>query len=1032
MKIRNLLVMAAASAAVASASAFEWSPVVQQPNPSFDVTQPYQLETLRLAADMGLEATDVMPVWIDDDNNEIVGTYSSFSDPSWGDYIYDFNFADFKSNGEYTLKLPEGLLKNASGELSDEKTFYFTVNIEDLAAGMFDDFKVLSVSPDLSEPQAIWNEQKVVINTNHNDAIGLTTLQITDLTTQESIFISRNNNLENQRGLGNASEISWEVVGNFTFYEGHEYKAEFVFYNGVDEKDADGIPTRIVDRASYTFTGRVEGYKYSSETLLSITPAPYSLTITEPSQAVFTYEFSGPVNVYKALTAQGMFGVTVYPESCLSSNEDKTVWTLNISDQEYIKTVDAELAISIYARDLEGYQLKGDDGEGDNSCFTAAWRCDIGAKGIAVVSPEAGQTLDRLSEIVVKSESGEAMKWSWVGEAYVQNLLGENLGKLWISEEENPGEATEFHFTEWVPSGEESAVSLDIVTEGSYVIYFGPGCFVFGEEFSAVNSRSVYSGFQITGALDEKPDQPVDPSEQETFNLVKSSPEVGSTVASLEKIQLWYPEAVACEEFTVTVLNKADGSEVTTGTGMYDWDDWNLINIDLAEPVTEAGEYEVVVPARVIGTDEFLSSGGEAGICNPELKLLFVVGEVAPADPQEALRFVTSDPEVGSTVESLNKILLYYGEPVVCDDFEVEVYSAVDGLVSTGVARMDYAEDTMVVITLFEPINVDGMYDVVIPARQIINGDWYYSDGAEGLCNPEYHLNFTVEAASGPVIDPAEQEVFIFERVAPEDGATVASLSKINLWYPDIVDTTGKDALVYKLEEGAEPALVNFGVVVYDWDDLYMINVELDEPIEEAGEYEVVIPARAICDGEFFESDGKKGICNPEIRLRYTVGNENGLNYTVLPVEGDVAELHTVEITFADTESAFWNIKEINDNPEIAPVLTCNGEPSVDISNLYSTGNVLYAAVASTIKVDGTYVLTIPAESYFLEGVESSEIILVYNLDTALAVKAVFGENVNADVYDVNGRLVIRNANASDLKGLRGVFVINGKKYILR
>ena len=193
-----------------------------------------------------------------------------------------------------------------------------------------------------------------------------------------------------------------------------------------------------------------------------------------------------------------------------------------------------------------------------------------------------------------------------------------------------------------------------------------------------------------------------------------------------------------------------------------------------------------------------------------------------------------------------------------------------------------------------------------------------------------------------------------------------------------------------------------------------------------------MIPARTICTEEFFGSEGKKGICNPEFRLRYTVGNENGLNYTVLPIEGDVAELHTVKITFEDTENAFWNVRAIDDNPEIAPVFTCNGESSVVISNLYSTDNVLYAAVASTIKVEGTYVLTIPAESYFLEGIESSEIILVYNLDTAVAVKAIFGENVNADVYDVNGRLVIRNANASDLKGLRGIFVINGKKYILR
>lgn len=631
---KQLLISAVLTVAAATASAFQWEPVIQQPNPSLDVTQQYQLETLRIAAENGLEATDVMPKWIDEDGNVITGSYSSFSDPAWGEYNYEFNFADFKGNGEYILQFPEGMLRNAAGELSDPKEFYYTVDIEALAGAMFDDFEVLSISPDLSQPQAVWNDQVMTVNTNHNEAIGVTTLSIIDTYTGE--YVVSSSNFSTKRALGDSAPITWEVVGPYKFIEGHNYKAELVFYNGENEFSEDGVPTKVVARAAYEFTGRVEGFKYSDITLLDVSPVPMSLVISEPSQAVFTYTFSGPVNVYKASTPLGMGGDNVYPSSCLSSNEDKTVWTLDLSNDSYIMGVDAVLTIYIYARDLDGNQLRGDWGEENESCFIREWQCDLGAKGIVVVSPENGATLDRLSEIVVKSENGEAMTWSWMGDAYVQNLLGENIGMLVLSEEEAEGSATEFRFTKWVPEGEGSGVPLDLVAEGSYVIYFGPGCFVFGEQFEAVNSRSLYSGFQITGALDEPVGPGIDPAEQEVFFYESVSPESGSTVTSLELIKLWYPDIVDTMGKDAVVYNKADQSVVSYAQVVYDWDDLYLAKVELLDPVTEAGEYEVVIPRGAICNNEFFMSDGNAGICNPEIKLVYTV-----------------DPTGGSAVEAV-------------------------------------------------------------------------------------------------------------------------------------------------------------------------------------------------------------------------------------------------------------------------------------------------------------------------------------------------------------------------------------------
>ncbi|MDE7347964.1 MAG: hypothetical protein K2N48_14630 [Muribaculaceae bacterium] len=629
MKIRQLLAMTAATAAMASASAFEWTPAVQQPNPNLDVTEAYQLETLRFLAESGLEATDVMPRWIDEDGNEIIGSYSSYSDPSWGEYQYEFTLADFKSNGEYTLTFPEGMLKNAAGESSAPKEFYFTVDVDQLAGAMFDDFKVLSISPDLSVPQALWSNQIISINTNHNDAIGYTVLSVFDKDAEEgNNGIVQSNNMTTHRALGDASPISWEIVGSYKFLEGHHYSAEIIFYNGTNDRDADGNPTPIVAKATYEFTGKVEGFVYSDIKLLEITPVPGSLTISEPSEAVFTFTFSGPVTVYKALTPLGQYGNVVYPQTCLSSNEEKTVWTLDLSDNDYVRTVDAELAIAIYARDMDGNQLKGDFGEEGESCFTAAWNCDLGAKGIVIVSPEKGASIDRLSEIVVKSENGEPMTWSWVGEAYVQNLLGENIGMLEPSEEENDGTASVFHFTQWKKGDDSEATPIDLVAEGSYTIYFSAGCFVFGDQFTAVNSRSLYSGFSITGALDDTPDDPVvDPAEQETFNYTAVDPENGSIVDALETLKLTFPEEVSFDGCEVKVYD-ADQNIVATAVADYDWDlfMFDVVYIKFAEPVVQPGAYEVVIPARTLCNDEYSMSDGKAGVCNPEIRLNYTVG----------------------------------------------------------------------------------------------------------------------------------------------------------------------------------------------------------------------------------------------------------------------------------------------------------------------------------------------------------------------------------------------------------------------
>ncbi|MDE6741756.1 MAG: hypothetical protein K2J58_05440 [Muribaculaceae bacterium] len=740
--MRSLLVAAAVAATVTNAYAFQWEPVSLFPSTSMEVTSLYGAENVSFqcyGVD-GVAITDVMPVWMDDEGNEFKAVSGIQDDFNPNLFNYQFNSSEFKDNGEYILLFPEGMLVNAAGEKSDKVENYYTFEIPELAPAMFDDFEILSVEPDLNQPQAIWTDQVLTVNTNHNEAIGVTNLSIIDTNTGE--YVVSSSNFSTGRTLGDSSPIVWEVANTYKFFEGHTYKAELTFYNGKNEYSEDGVPTKVVARASYEFTGRVEGFKYSQIRLESVEPVPMSVVISEPSQAVFTYTFSGPVNVYKASTPLGQGGENVYPASCLSSNEDKTVWTLDLSEDSYIKSIDAVLTIYIYARDLDGFQLQGDWGEENESCFVREWECDLGGFPIVLVSPADGATVDSLAEVVVKAENGSPMSWSWMGMVRVLDQLGDELGTL-VFDESALGEDSaleEFRFTKMMDAS-WNIVSLDELIAGSYTVYFEPGCFNMGDQFESKRSRSLSSSFTVAG-----------------------------------------------------------------------------------------------------------------------------VG----ADPQEALKYASVTPESGSTVEVIDEILLVYAEPVVCDDFEIYVLGADQSVAATGICRTDFMDNTMIVVQLNEPITKAGSYNVVIPAHNIINGDYFESDGKEGLCNPEYHLLYTIEGNDDPVVDPAEQEVFNYTEVSPADGSVVNELSSISLWFPDVVMTMDDIAYVYKAD-ALESDPVSTASVNWTMTDDLLINVDLKTPVLEAGDYVVVIPARTISNLEYADSDGKNGICNPEIRLSYTV-----------------------------------------------------------------------------------------------------------------------------------------------------------------
>lgn len=629
MGIKHLLSLATAAAVSvgAGAATFDWTPTITCPYVTADVTASWQLETLSFNCnEPGAEITDIMPIWIDEDGYEIVATGGIHD--FWGfdptSFEYSFNVSDFKKNGEYILLLPQGMLVNGAGAESAKKEIYYTFDVPDLMGAMFADFKVLSTDPDLNYDQGIWNDQTLTVNTNHNNAIGLTKLTVTDLTEGEIMFMS--SNFTTGREPGSSEPITWKVAGDWKFFDGHNYKAELVFYNGKDEKNSVGTPTPIVDRVSYRFKGKVEPYKYSPIELLSVEPNPDSYIISEPSEAVFVYTFSGPVTVYKAETPLGPNGTYNYSTSYLSSNADKTEWTLNLSEDQFVNSEDTNITINVYARDLDGYTVKGNSGYEENSCFQYSWECELGAPTFTII-PAQGAVLDELTKVVCKSSNDNQMAWSWTKTATVQTLSRQLVGTL-IPDEGKPGDK-QVTFSNWKNAETGAQEPIHLTKKGSYVLVFEKGCFTFGTQFDAKGSHNMASGFEITGKNDNG--STPDPADQEVLEPSSISPEKGSKVESLSEIRISFPEEIGLLTYDA-YLYSADAMAVESNYLQkaelsLDMDDWNLVIATLEAPVTTDGEYVLFIPARTIGNTAFADSMGETGICNTALFIPYMVGD---------------------------------------------------------------------------------------------------------------------------------------------------------------------------------------------------------------------------------------------------------------------------------------------------------------------------------------------------------------------------------------------------------------------
>lgn len=276
-------------------------------------------------------------------------------------------------------------------------------------------------------------------------------------------------------------------------------------------------------------------------------------------------------------------------------------------------------------------------------------------------------------------------------------------------------------------------------------------------------------------------------------------------------------------------------------------------------------------------------------------------------------------------------------------------------------------------------------------------------------------------------VAPKEEHTMI---ATPESGSTVTSLQEIVLDFPndDFADIW-TPAMFEIWKNGKFMSYgVNKTVTAEKAEQGYRVVIKISTKLEPA-DYVIIIREGAIV----FDLLGYDGIS--ETRLQYTlkdIKHDIVLNES----EGGGIDLKNIEFVIENVETA-----EVA-NPN-GITLTSNDGTYHEIGTITKVTDTATRAAAATHKfkvsfanlpseAQGNYTLAIEPGTFTVENTAyptSTVEKAITNISTG--VEGIFGEGVTFNVITIDGKVLLKDADASDVNGLaKGVYIINGKKVV--
>ena len=608
----------------------------------------------------------------------------------------------------------------------------------------------------------------------------------------------------------------------------------------------------------------------------------------------------------------------------------------------------------------------------------------------------------------------------WIGERFTCSTAAGSV-------EEIPATMTvKFNFNETITANSEVAVSLmkdgekledaSVTTEGNVVT------------IALSKSYSDFGVYQIVipaGALscDGKSNSEISfeyiiMSEEMKYTI---TPANGSEVGYLQAITIAFNEWGYCDydnyymvaqikDAADNVVAECDYSAIKTSD--------NVATLSFNSLVATPGEYTVVIPEGLIGlADEYTYYFQNHA---PAFELHYTV-------TGEGINTATATPANGSVVKGLLNGLSFtidgYTEVSIDTYAGSATITAPDGWggSNTSVIYNNYisADNGVVTVSQFyNPVVDPGEVTILFPAG-------YFLLGAEQAPSSPICLNYTVVPS-----DPVEYTI------TPEDGATISSMKKVTVTFPeeysDIKYIAGSYKTIYTwADEEHTTRLGNYGEGRKYWFDsenfttegnTFTIEMVTENP--EAGEVYFTIPYG------YFQLDANT--VNPEINVHYTIAEATEDEIVVTPAAEEAVEsVKDVTIDFVNAQSVALNAT-MADEYEIT-VLDADGNSATVVKNVRCSAHTATFTLKKELTENGTYTFTIPAGYLRItnEGEEAhanAAITVTLTVGTTTGIENVAGNASAEKIYSIDGRYMGNDCNALGT----GIYVKAGKNIIIK
>lgn len=347
-------------------------------------------------------------------------------------------------------------------------------------------------------------------------------------------------------------------------------------------------------------------------------------------------------------------------------------------------------------------------------------------------------------------------------------------------------------------------------------------------------------------------------------------------------------------------------------------------------------------------------------------------------------------------------------------------------------------EEGRLKFVLDDEITTPGEYTLDIPEGMFVLGPGYTSK--------ETKLTYTVYK------EKADYNVDI----TPADGSTVSELGSFELVFKDyynaaVVNNYTAHAKLYD-EDGTLICKSSAEAI----DGTNKVVITLAQTIRTEGTYTLKVPASCfLLKGDdllyFYGSE--------EMEFTFTV-EPLAIDYedpTIMPANGStVGSLESVNIRFEQESptvgSTAFSVSAVEDAPEMTVYeITSDGakkdtvatEIKATIGKLSGAGRVnMHLIFSEKITKKGTYAVTLPKNSLYIKYNNGEEMLygkdlhFEYTIDPSMeedAVRPIFAEESEAvRLFNMQGQTVTVGAPSQAFDGQKGLYILNGKKIVIK